>query len=82
MTRAPSEDSDQPGHPPSRISLRCPHEEALGPQLPKKCTATTLIRGAQVILMFCHATAILIIRVVTFLSFKKNRQGKNSKYEL
>ena len=27
---APSEDSDQPGHPPSLISLRCPHEESLG----------------------------------------------------
>ena len=26
-----SEDSDQPGHPPSLISLRCPHEESLGP---------------------------------------------------
>ena len=28
---APSEDSDQPGHLPSLISLRCPHEESLGP---------------------------------------------------
>ena len=28
---APSEDSDQPGHSPSLISLRCPHEESLGP---------------------------------------------------
>ena len=30
---APSEDSDQPGHPPSQSdqSLRCPHEEILGP---------------------------------------------------
>ena len=28
---APSEDSDQPGHPPSLISLRCPHEVSLGP---------------------------------------------------
>ena len=28
---APSEDSDQPEHPPSLISLRCPHEETLGP---------------------------------------------------
>ena len=28
---APSEDSDQPGHPPSLISLRRPHEESLGP---------------------------------------------------
>ena len=25
MACAPSEDSDQPGHPPSLISLRCPH---------------------------------------------------------
>ena len=31
MTCAPSEDSDQPGHLPSLISLRCPHEESLGP---------------------------------------------------
>ena len=31
MTCAPSEDSDQPGHPPSLISLRCPQEESLGP---------------------------------------------------
>ena len=27
---APSEDSDQPGHLPSPISLCCPHEETLG----------------------------------------------------
>ena len=27
----PSEDTDQPGHLPSLISLRCPHEESLGP---------------------------------------------------
>ena len=31
MACAPSKDSDQPGHPPSLISLRCPHEESLGP---------------------------------------------------
>ena len=40
MACAPSEDSDQPVHPPSLIrvfavrmkkSLRCPHEETLGP---------------------------------------------------
>ena len=31
MTYAPSEDSDQPGYPPSPISLRCPHEKSLGP---------------------------------------------------
>ena len=31
MACAPSEDLDQPGHPPSLISLRCQHEESLGP---------------------------------------------------
>ena len=31
---SPSEDSNQPGHPPSLISLRCPHEETLGPSYP------------------------------------------------
>ena len=34
MACAPSEDSDQPGHPPSLISPRCPHEESVGPWLP------------------------------------------------
>ena len=28
---APSEDSDQPGHLLSLVSLLCPHEESLGP---------------------------------------------------
>ena len=31
MACAPSEDSDQSGHPPSLISLCCLHEESLGP---------------------------------------------------
>ena len=35
MTFAPSKDSDQPGHLPSLITLCCPHEEALGHQLPR-----------------------------------------------
>ena len=30
MSCAPSEDSDQPGHPPSLTSLLCPHEETFG----------------------------------------------------
>ena len=38
---APSEDWDQPGHPPSLISLRCPHEEALGAWLAIERTAKT-----------------------------------------
>ena len=41
MAGAPSKDSDQPGHPPSLISLRCPHEESLVPKLPIECTAKT-----------------------------------------
>ena len=53
---APSEDSDQLGHPPSlRLrsawasaqsyqSLCCPHEESLGPYLPTERTAKTPIR--------------------------------------
>ena len=44
MACAPSEDLDQPGHSPSLISLRCPHEENLGPSLPIERTANTLIR--------------------------------------
>ena len=31
MNCVPNEDSDQPGHPPSLISLRRPHKETLGP---------------------------------------------------
>ena len=30
MTVCPAK-TDQPGRPPSQISLRCPHEESLGP---------------------------------------------------
>ena len=31
MALSPSKHSDQPGHLPGLISLRCPHEESLGP---------------------------------------------------
>ena len=44
MTCAPNEDSDQPGHQPSLISLRCPHEETLGPLATLKCTTKNLVR--------------------------------------
>ena len=37
----PSEDSDPPGHLVSLTSLRCLHEESLGPELPIKRTAKT-----------------------------------------
>ena len=42
---APSKASDQPGHPPSRISLRCPNEETLRPTPSIECTAKTFIRS-------------------------------------
>ena len=44
MICVPSKDSDQPGHLPSLISLRCLHEETLGPWLSLECTVKTLIR--------------------------------------
>ena len=44
ITFAPSEDSDQPGHSPSLISLHWQHDEALSPKLLIKHTAKTLIR--------------------------------------
>ena len=40
---SPREDSDQPVHLSSLISLSCLHEESLGPYLPVQCTAKTLI---------------------------------------
>ena len=70
MICAPSKDSDRHGHPSSLIkSLRCPHEETLGPKLPIERTAKTLIRlggspgwsesslGAQSFCWFCHQAA-------------------------
>ena len=44
MTCAPSKYSDQPGHPHSLISLRCPYEEALGSSLFLEHTVKALIR--------------------------------------
>ena len=44
MTCSPNEDSCQPGHPPSLISLRCPSDGSLGPHLPIKRISKTLIR--------------------------------------
>ena len=61
MTSVPSEDSDQPGHPPSLISLRCPHEETLGPQLPivmADALVDLSLRWAhRLFCLFCSAAA-------------------------
>ena len=50
MACAPSEDSYQPGHPSLRSphedqSLRCPHEESLGPLLPIERTGILIRLG-------------------------------------
>ena len=44
LPRAPNEDSNQPAHPHSLISLHCPHEETLHPWLFKMRTMKILIR--------------------------------------
>ena len=41
ISRAPSKHSAQPRQPHCLISLRCKHEEALGPWLPKECKGKT-----------------------------------------
>ena len=64
MTCMPSKDSDQPEHPPSLVSLHCPHEEALGSWPPIEITVMT-DRQADLSLhqvhmsfcWFCHAVA-------------------------
>ena len=70
MTCAPSEDSDQPGHLPSLISLRCLHEETMGHKLPTECTAKTLIRlcwwaQADLCLSWAHVSFCWFCRAVT-----------------
>ena len=53
MTCGPSEDSGQPEHPPSLISLHCPHDETLGPCLVLERTAKDLIRLGWAHMSFC-----------------------------
>ena len=61
MACVPSEDSDQPGHQPSLISHRCPHEENLGTELPIKRTAKTLIRlGGSESSLGTHAVLLVL----------------------
>ena len=63
----------QHNQPTSLISLRCPHEESLGVQLPIERTTKTLIRlggcpgwsesslGAQSLCWFCHVAAHIFL---------------------
>ena len=67
------EDSDQPGYPPSLISLRCPHEEAFGPWLPSERTAKTDQSGRtpRLIWVFarrtCHSVGFVVLRLIYVL---------------
>ena len=74
MACAPSEDSDQPGRLPSLISLRCPHEETLGPQLPIEGTAKTDQTGRMPVLSesVLHFVGFIMLRLK--LSFKPRDQ--------
>ena len=63
MACASSEDSDQPLHPPSLISLRRPHEESVGPLLPIERTLKTDQTGRMPMLIriFAGCTVILLV---------------------
>ena len=63
--RAPIEDSDQPGHPPSLISLHCPHEDSLGPWLPFECTVKTDQTGQMPRLNLSSLGAHVILLVLS-----------------
>ena len=90
---APSEDSDQPGHPQSLISLRCPHEERLGSYLPIERTAKTLIRlggcpgwsesslGAHSFCWFCHVVAHILKEIPKLFHRKRWKHKHFNEYE-
>ena len=65
----PSEDSDQPGHPPSFINLHCPHKETLGPYLPFKCRVKT---DQTLLVLSCFSSSI--IEVAIYLEFSHQLQ--------
>ena len=88
LTCVPSEDSDQPGHPPSLIRLCCPYEERLGPYLHIKRSAKTLLRLDWLwpgwfesslvhisFCWFCHEMAHLVF-------YKEQRGSPSRKYQL
>ena len=62
-------------HPPSLISLRCLHEESLGPYLPNERTAKTLIRLANFVGFIMSGLIYLTCNVQSF-SFYINQTVK------
>ena len=64
---SPSEYSDQPGPPPSLISLRCPHEESLGPYLHTEWTSKTDQTGRMAHSFCWFVMSRLIYNVSGFL---------------
>ena len=62
MTCVPSEDSDQPGHPPSLIkNLHCPHEDTFGPWLPKKAKTDQIGGMSRLIQVFPGCTGKFLV---------------------
>ena len=68
MACAPSEDSDQPGHLPSLISLRCLHEESLGLSYPLSAQRRLTGRMPRLIGVFagrtCHFVGFVMRRLI------------------
>ena len=56
-------------HAQSDQSLRCPHEESLGPQLPIECTAKTLIRLGMIRLGGCPSWSESLLGAHSFCWF-------------
>ena len=60
MACAPSKDSDQPGHQPSLISLRCPHDAREESDRLGECPGwSESSLGAHSLCWFCHVAAHL-----------------------
>ena len=70
VTCALSEDSDQPRYPLSQISLRCPHEEGVGPWLPIERQAKTDQTGQMPRLIYvfagltCHFVGFVMLQLI------------------
>ena len=82
MTCAPSEDSDQPGHPPEHSLL---HEETLGPKLSIECTAKTLIRlgrcpGSSESSMGAHVILLVLSCAGSFRDNTLDHSAKSATY--
>ena len=71
MACAPCENSDQPGHQPSLISLHCPDEESLDLKLPIERTANSDQTGRmpRLIWVFAGCTCHFVMRWLILLCY-------------